>query len=451
MQTAPHSVAMRLATHLRGDWPYPASRVPFFYGWAVALLSTLGFLMSIPGQTMGMAVFADAFIDATGLTRTQLSTAYLIGTLSSATLLTRAGRWYDQMGARIMMVAASVGLGATLVYLCVADQIAVRLSDLLSIAPVFISFPMLALGYFGVRFAGQGVLTSASRNVLLVWFVRRRGFVSGLRGVFVSLGFSISPLLIAMLMDAAGWRGALLWMAGAVGIGFALLAALTVRDHPRLCGLDPDGAAASQGSSNSSAAIQDDWSLAQARRTIVFWIYAAALSVHALFGTAVTFHVVAIFAAAGRSRQEAFAYFIPQAVVSLLVNLSASTLADYMRLKPLLLLMLAAFIVGAVGLVNLAHPAGYVLLVAGFGTGGGLWGVLSNLVFVRQYGALHLGEISGLNTSLTVMASALGPLVFSLALDWFGSFDVASYVCIAALSSLLVAAAVVRQPRDVRP
>lgn len=442
---------MRLDTLLRSDWPYAAARAPVFYGWAIALLSTLGFLMSIPGQTMGMAVFAESFIEATGLTRTQLSTAYLLGTLSSAFLLTRAGRWYDQFGARIMIVCASVGLGVTLLFLCVADQIAHVVAGGLSIASAVVSFPLLVLGYFGVRFAGQGVLTSASRNVLLVWFRRRRGFVAGLRGVFVSLGFSVSPLLIAMLMDAAGWRGALLWMAAAVGIGFALLAALTIRDHPRQCGLEPDGDRVPGDAAVVGDVADGDWSLAQARRSIVFWIYAMALSVHALFGTAVTFHIVAIFGAAGRSRAEAFAYFIPQAVVSLVVNLTASTLADHMRLKPLLLAMLVAFILGAVGLVNLGEPFGYHLLVAGFGTGGGLWGVLSNLVFIRQFGALHLGEISGLNTSLTVMASALGPLVFSLALDWFGSFDAASYACIAVLCSLLIVAIAVRQPRDLRP
>ena len=36
----------------------------------------------------------------------------------------------------------------------------------------------MLLGFFAIRFSGQGVLTSASRNVLLLWFERRRGFSS---------------------------------------------------------------------------------------------------------------------------------------------------------------------------------------------------------------------------------------------------------------------------------
>ena len=50
---------------------------------------------------------------------------------------------------------------------------------------------------------------AADEFAQFVWFERRRGMVSGVRGVFVSLGFSIAPLLLALLIDAYGWRGAL--------------------------------------------------------------------------------------------------------------------------------------------------------------------------------------------------------------------------------------------------
>ncbi len=72
--------------------PFNPAETPFFYGWVIWLLSTLGFLMSLPGQTMGMAVFTAPFIEAFGLTRTELSLAYLFGTVSSSFFLTTAGR-----------------------------------------------------------------------------------------------------------------------------------------------------------------------------------------------------------------------------------------------------------------------------------------------------------------------------------------------------------------------
>ena len=48
-------------------WPFNPQKIPFFYGWIVFILSTLGILFSIPGQTMGLAVFTESFIDVLGL------------------------------------------------------------------------------------------------------------------------------------------------------------------------------------------------------------------------------------------------------------------------------------------------------------------------------------------------------------------------------------------------
>lgn len=405
------------------------------------VLSTVGFLISVPGQTMGMAVFTDPFMAAFGLSRTQLSTAYFFGTLGSSLFLTRAGRWYDRYQARTMMVGSCLVLAAVLVLISGIDGAAAPFGQPWQ---SWLAFALILMGYFGVRFAGQGVLTSASRNVLLVWFERRRGLVSGVRGVVVSLGFSIAPLILAFMIDGWGWRGALWLLALAVAI-FAGVSLLLVRDTPESCGMLPDGAAPPADGAQPLPE-SDDLTLDQARRTGAFWIYAGSLSMHALFGTAFTFHIVAIFNEAGRDRGEAFGYFLPQAIVSMLVNLCASALADRWPLKPFLLLMLVGFMSGAWGLMHLDQSWGYWLLVFGFGAGGGLWGVLSNLAFVRSFGRLHLGEISGLNTSLTVFASAVGPLLFSAGQDWFGTYNAAVALCLGFNGMLLATAFTLREP-----
>lgn len=429
---------------LRPDWPFDTRRSPVFYGWVIWLLSTLGFLMSVPGQTMGMAVFTDPLIDALALTRTQLSTAYFFGTLSSAFLLPRGGRWFDQLGARALIVGSSLVLGLALVFISSIDLLARPLAWLTGFALGWFTFPLILLGYFGVRFTGQGLLTSASRNVLVLWFERRRGLVSGLRGIFVSLGFSLSPLLLAFMIDAQGWRGALWTLAAVVGVLFALVALLLLRDTPESCGMRPDGVALDE-PDDPDRFETPDLTRHQAAREPVFWLYAFALAMHALFVTAITFHIVSVFDEVGRDRNEALGYFFPAAMVSTSTNLLVSWLADRHRLQPFLVMMLAAFLLGTIGLLNLQHRWGFWLLVAGLGSGGGLWGMLSNLAFVRFFGRRHLGEISGLNTSITVFASAVGPLLFSLGLDLFGSYQSAYWVCTGLVAVLLVAAIVTPQ------
>ena len=111
---------------------------------------------------MGMAVFADTFIVELGLTRTELSTAYLFGTVASAISLTRAGRWYDLYGARVMLVAAPLLLGVTVMFISCIDVVATMVVGVFDVPFAWVTFPLVLLGYFGVRFSGQGVLTSAS-------------------------------------------------------------------------------------------------------------------------------------------------------------------------------------------------------------------------------------------------------------------------------------------------
>ena len=431
-------------------WPFDVTKVPFFYGWVIWLFSTLGFLMSVPGQTMGMAVFTDHFIDAFELGRSELSFAYLCGTIGSALLLTRAGRLYDRIGARIMVVGASLGLGLLVAFISVIDWVGGTVAALLGTAVSSVTLPLILLGYFGVRLTGQGVLTSASRNVLLVWFERRRGLVSGVRGVFVSLGFSLAPLLLALMIGALGWRGALWLMAAILALGFATLALVFLRNSPEEVGLRADGEPTSTPKPHANLTVPDR-TLAQARRAPTFWLYSGGLAIHALFGTAVTFHIVSVFAEAGRGQTEAFGYFLPQALVATSVNLVASALVDQQRLKPFLVTMLAAFLSGSIGLMYLAETWGYWLLVVGFGAGGGLWGVISNVAFIRLFGGLHLGEISGLNTAVTVFASAVGPFLFSVGFDQSGSYLGAEILCATAIAGLLIAAIVVRQPDDAVP
>jgi MFS family permease len=439
-----------LPTRLRlpgADWPFAPRRLPFFYGWVVLAVSTLGILASIPGQTMGMAVFTEPLMEALGLSRTQLSMAYLVGTVGSSLFLTRAGRLYDRIGARALLVLSSLGLGLTLVYIALLDGLLVGLEGSVRTVAAFV---LITLGYLLVRFSGQGVLTSASRNVLLAWFERRRGLVNGIRGVFISLGFSLAPPVLAGLILLFGWRGALLSLALVCGLGFALLALALVRDAPEPCGQRPDGDIPHEDEPEPGPLTGTSFD--RARSSPVFWVYALALAWHALFGTALTFHVVSIFAEAGRTTAEAFGYFLPVALVSTSTNMLASWASDRTALRPWLLVMLVSLFVAGIGVLLLDSSLGYGVLVLGQGLGGGIWGMISNITWVRLFGRVNLGAISGLNASLMVSFSAVGPALFALGMDLGDSFRPAVWICMAGFVLLLGGALFTRRlPAEAAP
>ena len=236
---------------------------------------------------MGMAVFTDHLIEALGLSRTELSIAYLFGTLGSSLFLTRAGRFYDETGARISIVVSSIGLGLFVSFIACIEQVAQALNNITETTSSLIIFPLILLGYFGVRFAGQGVLANSARNVLLVWFEKRRGLVVGARSVIITLGFSLAPPFLAFLIAYFGWRGALFVLGVISGVIFSLIALIFIRDTPESCGLLPDGYVTED--TDKPPAIPSR-TLVQAKKSPVFWIYAAALGFYSLFGTAFIFH-----------------------------------------------------------------------------------------------------------------------------------------------------------------
>ena len=70
------------------DW---VSRFPIYYGWVILGAGTLGIIMTSPGQTFIVQAFIEEFIGDLGLSRTLVSTLYMIGTLANAALLQLIG------------------------------------------------------------------------------------------------------------------------------------------------------------------------------------------------------------------------------------------------------------------------------------------------------------------------------------------------------------------------
>jgi len=400
--------------------PLAPRRYPFFYGWMILPLGAIGFLMSSPGQTYGVSPFTDSLMSALGLTRVQLSLAYMFGTISSSFCLTYAGRAYDRFGARAVAPAASFMLGTVLVLLSQCDRIAGGATSMLPFkeGPVA-AFAILLLLFFALRFSGQGVLTMVSNNMTMKWFDRHRGLVTGLKGMVVAPAFSATPALMNSLVEHLGWRGAWLWLAAIIGGAFTIVALLFFRDNPEACGLKPDGPLADKelGSRRRPAAESErrQYTLPEARRTFSFWVFAAGLALFAFYITGMSFHAASIFDGAGMSRESGYMIFLYASIVSVVLRPLVGWLSDRIPLKFLLMTMLTGVIVSALGLRVLNEGLTVWIVVAGNGLCGATLGTIASVTWPNFYGRRHLGAISGFNMAITVFASAIGPWLFSQA------------------------------------
>ena len=135
-----------------------------FLGPQVAVLATITAAMSGPGQTIGVSVFVDPIIDALELTRSEVSMAYLVGTLAGASALVLVGRWIDRVGARRAMTWIGLAFGAALLFMSGVQGLVT-----------------LVLGFTLIRWLGQGSLLLVSTLAITPWLNAGAASCSGSR------------------------------------------------------------------------------------------------------------------------------------------------------------------------------------------------------------------------------------------------------------------------------
>lgn len=404
----------------------------FNYGWIALIAGTTGVLMSIPGQTMGVSVFTDYIIKALYISRTGISSSYLVGTIMSALLLVKAGKFYDKFGAKTTASIASVSLGLILLYLSKIDILLASIGSVTTFSKRTISFVLLIFGFFILRFFGQGILALVSRNMVLKWFDKKRGFIAALMGSFTTFGFSYAPKLLNTLIDQHTWQGAWKVLSIAVGIGFTLVILLLYRDNK--IETSPKKVSITEVSDNH----KNEKTLKEALRTKVFWSYNLAIAFFALFNTAFTFHIVSIFSIAGINRTDAVAIFIPISLIAVVIRFTGSTLINYINLKIILVLEILGMIIASLAIIKLTPGFSVTMLIAGLGLANGTFGILMSITWITIFGKKHLGAISGAAMGWTAAGSALGPFLFSVLKDIFGNYTPALLVTIAVCIIILI-------------
>ena len=435
------------------DKPLPAApfyrRLPFFYGWVVLAVATMAVILSIPGQTMGVSVFTGDLSRAMGLSPLNLSLTYLIGTVASALILTPAGKLLDKWGARKMGTGVMILLGLHLMALSVMERAVPNLNRILP-GTAAGGFVLMVLGFFLLRFLGQGLLTLVGRTLFARWFDHYRRRANAIHGTFTSFGFSYAPRFLNQLRDVHGWTGAWRLLGLLTASLFAGIFWLFARDCPEECGLTPDGGKlAARGIRKPlPSGPETDFTLAEARRTFAFWIAALTLGMQSLFTTAMTFHLVDIFSEADFSRSQAVAIFLPASFISVGVNFAASWLSDFVKMRTLLQGQLLGLTLTMAALACLGPGDSRLLLIIAYGITGGFFTVTTTLIWPRYFGTAHLGAIMGLVMGFMVAGSALGPYFFSLIKSFSGAYRDASLTCLAVTVILFILSLKVRKPKE---
>jgi len=403
-------------------FPFDPAKSPVFYGWIILGAAIVGFIASIPGQTMGVSVYTDLLIEHLGLSRIELTTAYLIGTTISGFLVPYGGILFDRLGARRFFVLATLLFGASLIYLSQMD----RLLKVVGLAGVSLCATIaVSIGFFGIRFLGQGMVTLGSRSMLAKWWNHKRGLMVAISGCFVAFGFSLAPRFLDWEIAVFGWRGSLLVNALLLICVLSVLSWLVCRDNPEECGLEMDnGWHPPERRLNPDTLLLKEFTRKEAMRTFSFWMMTAILAFHGFFATAYTFHVIDLGRTFSVPRETILNFFIYSSFLSVAANVTCGLITDFIRLRFVMVVFCLFGFLFCAGVLLLPGTLGRVLLVSGMGVSWGIFPVISSIGFARYFGRAHIGSINGASLSWMVWGSALGPLAFSFSKDFMGGYEV---------------------------
>jgi MFS family permease len=358
------------------------------YGWAQVVCAAIGMVATLPGRTQGLGMITKPLLEYLQLDPVLYAQMNLWGTLFGALFCIPVGWCIDRWGVRLTLSLILFALG-----LVVAGMSA-------GLPPL-----LLFLAILLTRGLGQSALSVASLAVVGKWFSRRIGLAMGVYSVLVGLGFAGAFKLVGTAIKTYGWQDA--WQGiGITLIALAPLAWLIVRDSPESCGLpaDRDPNAGPEG-------VVEGRTLGEALRTPTFWVFALASSFYGLLSSGIALFNEAILNERGFSAEVYYNLLPLTTLVGVASNFTGGWASSRWGLGRVLAFGMLA-LAGATSALPFVRDTLQVAAYAvGMGVAGGIVTVTFFAVWGQAFGRTHLGRIQGVAQLLTVVASAVGPLL----------------------------------------
>lgn len=402
---------------------------PFYYGWVNLFVAALAMVGTLPGRTQGLGLITEPLLASLQIDRVGFARINLWATLTGALFSLGIGRLIDRFGSRVVLTLVSLALGSVVLLMSGATT-------------VFALAILITL----TRGLGQSALSVISITIVGKWFVRRLNLAMAVYTVALSIGFMVAFPLIGTLVISSGWRTTWWFIGVALLFGLAPLSFLLVRRSPESCGLEPDVTPARDDVEKQTTV---SFTLRQALRTPSFWIFGVASAIYGLIASGIALFNESILAERGFDPSTYHRSLVIVALTSLVGNFLAGWLASRWtmnRMLALSMLLLAGSLLALPHVRTETHVAAYAVVM---GLAGGFVIVIFFAYWSAAYGRTHLGKIQGAAQALTVIASAVGPLLLAECVTRTGSYAAVFYVLtfvvlLLALSACLVKPIVVR-------
>ena len=393
-----------------------------YYGWAIVLVAAAGMVGTLPARTQGLGIITEPLLADLELDRVSWAQINLWATLVGATGAVVVGRLVDRWGTRVVLTSTALLLGGVVA--------------LMSGATTVVAVALLVTLTRGV---GQSALSVVSLAMVGQWFARRLPLAMGVYAVIMSVGFMVAFPVVGGAVQAYGWRAAWLGVALVLLLGLVPLAWAATRDRPEGVGLTVDGDPTYAGGPAGS----DGWRWPDALATPSFWVIATGASLYGLVASGIGLFNESILAERGFGPGVYYQTLVVTAITALGGNFLGGWLAERWSMPRLMSVAMAVLATGLAVLPHLTTVPHVMLWAVLMGIGGGFVMVLFFGYWGRAYGRRHLGRIQGVAQALTVLASAIGPLLLAEWVTRTGSYAsmftlLAAVVALNALAALAV-------------
>ena len=357
------------------------------------------------------------------------------------------GPLVDRYGARpLMLIGACIYAGAFLA---------------MSRVDALWQFVLLSMLAGGVGFSLVGGLVV---NITLAkWFVARRGWAIALGSSGISLAGLIMPVAMTRVVDSIGWRDAYVFLAICI---FAIVVpiAFFMRRRPEDYGLLPDGTQSGterRGARSTRRAIEqqrrdavNSYTRGEALRTRAFWLLIVGYALHTMGILAVLVHAIPFMTDSGFTRTEAALAIALNGGANLCSKFVWGYFLQRLHVRYLCATSLSACAVGVALMLISAYAGSLALMFIaflcwGFGFGGTV--PLSEFIWAKYFGRVHIGAVRGFSLPYIVVFQALGPILGGIYFDQFGSYAGVFAVFLAAHLIGAIAILASREPPAKQP
>jgi MFS family permease len=405
-----------------------AVRPSFYYGWVSLGVAALAMVGTLPGRTQGLGLVTEPLMRDLGIGRVAFAQVNLVATLVGSLFCLGIGRLIDRVGSRLVLTVVTTALGA----------VVVAMSHVTTLAGLVVLVTL-------TRGFGQSALSVVSLAMVGKWFSRRLSLAMGVYALAMSLGFMAAFPAVGAAVLASGWRPTWAGIGWVLLLGFAPVSWWLARSTPESCGLEVDGG----GPRSEEAPAAGGATLHEALRTPAFWVFALGASVYGLVASGIALFNESILAERGFEPATYHRSLVVTALLALVGNFAGGAFAEKGSLRRLMATAMLLLTTSLLALPLVSREAHVVVYAIVMGLAGGFVMVIFFSFWGRVYGRTHLGRIQGAAQIMTVLASAVGPLLLAQRVAATGSYASAFYVLAPVVAVLGFAAALVPIPRSV--